>query len=483
MLNNFKFKIKPFNYQLEKIKIALNTLYKEKIFAFLMEMGLGKTKCSLNTAEYFLQHNVIDMIMIVCPKILYNNWAQEITEQTYIDPYILCWESGKLKTKKYQRKINEILDTKKTPIFIMNTETFQTPRPIVKKIIEAYNEKYRIMCILDESSKIKTHDATRTKVITDYLKDIDYKAILTGTEITNSAMDLYSQFEFLKHNFWNVRNFYAFRAKYAILEQVEFYNRRANKTVKFKKVVGYRKLDELHDYIAPYCARARKEDCLDLPEKIHQDIVLKMSPEMEKMYAQLKKDLYYEYQDKELNVTQKMSLFTYFRQITGGFFPENMESKQKIRIMDNPKLDFIKMDTEDYKGKIVIATTFVAELSMLVEELPGAIGLYGETKDRDYVLDTFKNDPEIKYLVCSMGVGAFGLNLQFCSLVYLYTCSLPPEENWQFEDRFHRIGQKNNVTYKRLMIENSVDFRVKEIQTGKTNLRDAFSTGNFFDYI
>ena len=71
------------------------------------------------------------------------------------------------------------------------------------------------MMIVDESTTIKTPTAKRTKNLLKISKDVGYKRILTGTPVTKSPLDIFSQFAFLNPKILGQKNYYAFRARYA----------------------------------------------------------------------------------------------------------------------------------------------------------------------------------------------------------------------------------------------------------------------------
>ena len=74
----------------------------------------------------------------------------------------------------------------------------------------------KAMMIIDESTTIKNPQAKRTKNILELSKEAPYKRILTGSPVTQSPMDLWSQMDFLEPEILGQQSFYAFRTKYAV---------------------------------------------------------------------------------------------------------------------------------------------------------------------------------------------------------------------------------------------------------------------------
>jgi SNF2 family DNA or RNA helicase len=457
--------IKLYDHQARAYTIGIDFLKKHGFFAALMEMGTGKTYTSLAISQYLNAFTIV-----ICPKSIIPAWTEQINDFFGVDnKAIFIWDSVKSKGKRYHQCLAVLPQTKNT-IFIINIEAFQTTNKLLFSTLQNIMKQNQTLCILDESSKIKNPKANRTKNLMQF--DFSYKMIMTGTEITNSVLDIFSQFEFLKKGFWGFRSFYSFRARYAILKEMQI---QAGRT--FKVVVGFQRVDEIAKRIAPYSFRIKKEQCLDLPEKIQQTVKLKMNKEQEKIYFQLKNDLYAEYKDTELTVQNKVSLFLRFRQITGGFMPESGELIGK----SNPKLDFIIDDSEDYTDKFIIWCCFRAEVSYIKSKLNSCARYDGECKEMSFFQD--HGERGAKYFAANMQTGAFGLNLQFCSNVYYFTRSLSLEENLQSEDRTHRIGQKNNCLYKSLVMENTIDERVNKLVNNKKNMLETFQSMSVFDIV
>jgi SNF2 family DNA or RNA helicase len=478
------FKTKPYKYQKERILSSIDILKEHGFSAFLMEMGTGKTLCSLYTGLKLLKDHDLEGIVVIPPKALFTTWEKEIQKHIDLNMHIVFWESKKAKNKSFQKSISSFFVTNDFPILIANVELFQTKQESFFSFLTSLFDNKKILVIVDESGYIKNAKANRTKRLIKYTRNAAYRAILTGTEISNSVLDLFSQFEFLKTNFWGIdkktlsQRYYVFRARYMILKEMEV-NRRI-----FQIPVAIKpgKLEELSRIIAPYTIRARKKDCLDIPDKIYNEILLDPNKEQLKIYKELKDFMMTEYKGQELAVTTKIALYTRFRQIAGGFFPETGQ----LIGTSNVKLDYILADSAEYKGKILIWCAFRPE----VEHLHNIIGdssiiLYGgqSKDDRDLILDDFENNNNTKYLLLTAKAGSHGLNLQFASLAYYYTNDLSPDKRFQSEDRIHRNGQSNHPVYKDLVMKNTVEGKILKNLKNKQNMAETFKNMSTEDFI
>jgi len=493
-------KTKPYDYQLQAIYTAHDNLIKTGYAAFFAEMGTGKTLMSLYTIIRLHEAGKIASAVLVCPKTLTGTWRAEIEKHINIKSgglKILVWDSVKSKTEKWKREFL-LFNKARIKIFIANIESFQQRNKYLESLITGIGRAGDSIILTDESSKIKSPTANRTKNLIKLSALFSYRVILTGTEITNTILDLYTQFEFLKNNFWATKNYFTFRARYAVLEDEYAAGGRT-----FKKVVGFQRINELMQKVSPHIIRLRKEDCLDLPEKIYQTIEFEMPKEMRRVYDELKSDLHTEYKGSELKVIQKIAMFTRFRQICGGFFPGETKTdltgeailteKAGRYISENPKLDYILDEAGDTEQKTIIWCSFVDEIKKVHHEISNQKeilhsnyyhgGLSQDERVRE--LDLFKSE-QGKFLVINPQTGAYGLNLQFCSLAYYYTLPLSPEQYWQSQDRIHRIGQKNHPVYKIMIYKNSIEERIFKLLDQKKTIADSFaemSLSDVFDFI
>ena len=92
---------------------------------------------------------------------------------------------------------------------------------------------------VDESTSIKTPTAKRTKSILALSKLASYRRILTGSPVTKSPLDLYTQCAFLNEHLLGFTSYYTFRNRYATMLDRNFGGRRV------QIVGGYKRLDEL----------------------------------------------------------------------------------------------------------------------------------------------------------------------------------------------------------------------------------------------
>ena len=256
---NYKFKTKPYDHQVT----ALEKSWDKKEYAYFMEMGTGKSKVLVDNIAMLYDKGRINGALIIAPKGVYRNWySQEIPNHlpSHIEHKTVLWTAttSKAKDKEYQQLFKIDLDLH---ILIMNVEAFSTKKGL--EFATSFLNCHNSLMAVDESTTIKTPSAKRTKAILNLGKIALYRRILTGSPVTKSPLDLYTQCGFLDGYLLGFDSYYAFRNRYAVMVERNFGGRR----VQIPK--GYKRLGELSDKLKPFSYRVLKEDCLDLPDKIY----------------------------------------------------------------------------------------------------------------------------------------------------------------------------------------------------------------------
>ena len=466
--------MKPYAHQVKAVTEAVNDLKTYGFHALFMEVGTGKSKVIIDTAE---ELNVPGMI-IAAPKSLIGTWQDQLRQHAASPYTFLVWSSTKSRARKWIDEFKYAVKDSKTFVFFVNTEAFQTKNSLLNELLRQFLENRRAMLVIDESSDIKNPKAQRTINLSKLGQRCDYRIISTGTEITNSVLDLYSQFEFLRPGFWGFKSFFFFKNYYAILQERYLSGGRT-----FKEIIGFRKLDEIQDRIAPYTSRALKKDCLDLPEKIHADMPVALAGESERLYRELKTKLITTLHNGDiLTVANKVALFTKFRQLTGG-------TLAGIGVIDatNAKLEALFGELSDTNEQAIIWSCFTEEVNLLTSKLGKIFSVtrfYGQTStlDRQTGIEDFTSG-RVRLLVANPMAASQGLNLQNAHIQYWYSLPTSAKTYEQAEGRTHRSGQKEVCLYKKIVATDTVDERVAKILEEKTDIMLSFREGNVADII
>jgi SNF2 family DNA or RNA helicase len=275
---NYKFKTKPYAHQITALEKSWNKI----AYGYFMEMGTGKSKVLVDNIAMLYDAGKINGALIIAPKGVYRNWYSSeipIHLASHIQHKMVLWtaSTSKTKDKEYQQLFESDYDLH---ILVMNVEAFSTKKGI--DFASKFLRTHKTIMAVDESTTIKTPSAKRTKAIVDLGTKAHYRRILTGSPVTKSPLDLYTQCAFLHEDLLGFSSFYAFRNRYAHMIDRNFGGRRV-------QIVGsYQRLDELADVLNKFSYRVLKEDCLDLPEKIYIKREIELTDEQEKAYATMK---------------------------------------------------------------------------------------------------------------------------------------------------------------------------------------------------
>lgn len=462
------FKTKPFNHQLQ----ALGCSWDKTNFAYFMEMGTGKSKVLIDNIAMLYDAGKINAAVIIAPKGVYRNWERlELPAHLpdHIPTRVTTWVAPSSRKKEDEENLKKLFTTfDGLDIFLMNVEAL-AHLPSVQ-FLDKYLLTTRSLMAIDESTTIKSTTAKRTKNILKICKLAEYRRILTGSPVTKNPLDLYSQCHFLDEDLLGFSSYYAYKSRYAI--EVK----RHTSTHAFPHIVGFRNLDELSVKLGTFSFRVLKEDCLDLPAKLYQPRYIEMTVEQQKAYNDLSTFAITQLENETLSVTNTMTMLLRLHQITCGYLPT--DDGQQIPLKNN-RLSEMLDAIEEVEGKIIIWANYRKSIFDIQEALSKKFGeetvvtYFGDTKDKDRqdIVKKFQ-DPEspVRFFVANQQTGGYGLTLTQAHTVIYFSNNYDLEKRIQSEDRAHRIGQKNNVTYIDLICEKSVDENIVNSLRNKIDL-------------
>ena len=336
---------------------------------------------------------------------------------------------------------------------------------------------------IDESTTIKNPTAKRTKSILRIGNLASYRRILTGSPVTKSPLDLYSQCEFLDEKHLGHPSYYSFRARYAHMIKRNFGGRQV-------QIVGsYRRLDELALKLDSFSYRVLKEDCLDLPPKVFTTRTVELSDEQKEKYAMMKATAIAEHKGEIMSSQSALTTLLRLHQITCGHM--KLDNEEVVHIKNN-RLTALMDCLEETDGKVIIWANYVADLKNIVSTLKKA---YGEASTVEYhgsVDATLRQDniaqfQDVKgparFFVGNAQTGGYGITLTAANTVIYYSNNYDLEKRLQSEDRAHRIGQTGSVTYVDLIAEGTIDERIVKALKKKVNIANEIMGEDLKDWI
>ncbi len=466
---NYKYKLPPFNHQQD----ALDYGWDRTEFGLFMEMGTGKSKVLIDNMGMLYQSGQINFALVIAPKGVYRNWvAKEIPEHMSDDiPHrVIRWvASANKKQQEEMRSVKDKFDG--LTIFVMNVESFSSLKGQKAGKWMANMFGSQGMIAIDESTTIKNHKAKRTKSLMTIAAAFKFRRLLTGSPVTKSPMDIYSQCEFLRPGLLGYDSYYAFQGRYAVVQ------RKTMGQAAFQQIVGFKNLGELTERIDMFSFRVLKKDCLDLPEKIYTARYVGMTKEQFDMYEQIRKHAMVMLETGEMStapavITQMLRL----QQIMSGHLKTD---DGDLLTFPSKRMEALEEIINEHDGKAIIWSRFRHDIIGITQMLNKKFGegcaaaYFGDTSDdeRNDIVANFQNpNHPLKYFVGNPATAGYGLTLTEANLVVYYANDFNLETRMQSEDRAHRIGQKNKVTYIDLICEGSIDERIVKALRAKIDI-------------
>jgi SNF2 family DNA or RNA helicase len=423
--------------------VALRRAWNRQEFALFHEMGTGKTYTTINLAAARFERDQIDGLVVICPTPIKNVWEIELEKFCSVPYSVWVYESGDQPSNWIRKERKEL------KVLVVGVESLSIDNGRSMQTIEYFRRFHKFMAVVDESSRIKNWKAKRTKNVIKVGGWADYRIILTGTPITQGMEDLFGQCLFLNAQIIDCKNFFVFRNKYCVMGGFQG-----------KQILGYQFTDDLLERVKPYVDYVTKEDCLDLPPKVYADpLMVKPTPEQARVMKQLTHEYSMQDQDKEIEVSTVLERMLRYQQVIGGTFPfeEDGEYHTKPITGKNPKIEAMLEYIRDIpkNAKVIIWARFVPEIQYIADALELEFGpdsyrtFYGSTSSDDRKQNTldFQNKPEVRFMVSNQTVGGYGQTWTAATFVVYYSNTFSYEDRYQSEDRAHRKGQENYVTY------------------------------------
>ena len=323
------------------------------------------------------------------------------------------------------------------------------------------------LIVCDEGHKIKTHNISASKAMHRLGAKAGYRLLLTGTLITNKAIDVFSPYKFLNPTIFGT-SFYAFRSRY--FDMVGY----GNHTPVLKKSMEAELSARLHSI----AYRAAKADCLDLPETTDVVRQVELEPAARNIYRSLVKESFAELASGEVTAPNVLTRLLRLSQLTGGFLGN--DENAAVQQISSAKLSAMEdiLDSAVAEGqKLVIIARFLPEIRAICKELDGRGLRYacitGEVQDRAAQVAQFQNDPDVLAFVGQIATAGLGLTLTAASTMVFYSLDYSMSNYEQAKARIHRVGQRNPCTYIHLIAKGTVDEKVLTALRNKADLAKA----------
>ncbi len=501
------------NADYQDVGVAMS--YGSEAFALFMQQGTGKTPVSISrmcaearaTRQGMFGKKRMMLVLIICPMQARSNWQKEIERFATVPGKTVVMRGNKF------RRMRAVIDVVRQDAdceFAACITSFTK----VGNTSEAINMVPWDLVIVDESHYIKTPSADRSKEIRKLRDCSARRMVLTGTPITNSPMDLWSQFEFLGDGLSGFLDYKEFKKFYGRWEKVQG-------SSGIEKLTALQNLPLIQERLSRMSFSISKEEAgLKLPPKVYDIYDVVMSAKQQEFYAKLQNELAIEIAEAEAEAAKKGKVLTAnhiltrllrLAQISHGYVKWNAQYDQdgepikgsgRIEQIDgdilNRKcqaiLDILEEDTaNDPNSKCIIWAVDVESIQLIERRLKTA-GIdvavyYGQVKEdaRETAVYRFNHDPKCRVFLANPASASEAINLvgydyenaipkcsTYADHVVYFSCDWSPTKRSQSEDRAHRRGARGPaIRITDLQVTGSIDDEIRQVVQLKIENADA----------
>ena len=462
---------------------GLRRLAGKSAFALLMAMRTGKTKTTLDDFGRLELAKQVTDLLVIAPGGVYKTWAKAWVEHVSDDLQargkVYVWDSGRRNTKSGKVELRAWLAHKGPRVLLLNVEALSTVQAARDLCEQLLNDGHCYVAI-DESTCIKNPKAKRAKYIVQRLGPMARaRRILSGLPTPRSPLDIFMQFNFLDPNILGFRNYYGFRAHYAVMRKENFNGRYVD------IVVGYRNQEQLKAAIAPHSYRVEFRPNIPSTYTIED---VELSDEQRAAYQKMK--TYSTFQiEKERHVTATIviSQILKLHQILCGFVKDEQGKVHPLKEHRTSKL----MDVLDRGGgKAVIWCSYDYNVQRLTEKLikefgkPSVARFWGgNTATREDEEQRFLNDDACQFMLATPHAGGKGRTWSCADLVVYYSSTNDLELRDQSEQRVQGVDKKRQVDYVDLIAPNTVEGKILNALRKKMNMAGMITGSNWREWV
>lgn len=423
------------------------------------DMGLGKTVQTLALLQTLKEENQLNRSLLVVPVSALPNWEAEINR---FAPGL---------TYHIHMGAQRNSDKNKKPL--ENTDLIITSYGTLRSDIGRLADETLDWVILDESQNIKNPVSQTARAVK--ILNCNNRLALSGTPVENNTLELWSLFDFLMPGFLGTRPWFQ-REMMLPIER----DRDEDKIQLLKKM------------IFPFVLRRRKEEVeTELPEKSEMVSMLKMGDAQSMVYGETARR-YRESLAQEIDVKgvpgasmKIIEAMLRLRQIC--LFPGLAGEKYDEMLVPSAKFDHLRELLEDILAenhKVLIFSQFVKVLERIrgycdheavsYSYLDGSMAM----RERELMVKRFQEDDRTRVFLLSLKAGGVALNLTAADYVVIFDPWWNPAVEAQAIDRSHRIGQTKKVMVYRMVMKDTIEEKILQLQERKKALVDDLVTSD-----
>lgn len=423
-------------------KLALAYMRANCSFALFLDPGCGKTLPTLTRLLELFKSHSIETALVVCKKSGMGAWWRDIekfepADQTLFNSFLTVINYDKVwRGDTYRRQWDAI--------------------------------------VVDESHKMKNRTSRRAEFLLERSRSSKYRYILTGTPVGNGQLEnLWAQYAFLSPTVtargrpsseW-FGSYSDFLSKYCLCNQ-------------WHQPYAYKHVDEFQAIMNAHCMRVKKSDCLDLPEKL-PDEIYDIELKEPKLYKELHKSSTVE--ELDILADNPLARMAKLRQVCSGFINDAATTHE----LACEKADVLDDFLEDFSDKLVIFAEFTHSIDticgVLTKRKLKHVVLDGRTKDKT-VWRLFQSDDSIKVIVCQYQSGCDSIDLFAADTTIYYEPTISSTTLEQSRDRTHRSGQHRPCSYIHFITKGTIEVNIYKALAGYADFSEKLFTEYMTEY-
>lgn len=445
---------KPFDHQKDTASFLS---LRRRAFCF-NEAGTGKTSAAIWAADYLMNLGLVKRVLVICPlSIMQSAWQADIFKTAM---HRTCGVAHGT-TDKRTKIINADYD-----FVIINFDGVHT-------VFDQLKAAKFDLIIVDEANAYKTTTTRRWKTLAKLVTPDTWLWMMTGTPAAQSPIDAFGL------------------ARLIAPQRVPKYSgawrdRVMNQISRFKWLPKNNATQQVHSALQP-AIRFTKKDCLDLPEVVYQTRDIPLSPQTQKYYAGLKKQLLIEAAGEQISAVNAAASLNKLLQISGGAVYTDKHEVVEFDI--RPRLNALEEVIAETLNKVVVFVPFIHTINVVFKFLVGngitTEVIQGDVSlgQRSQIIKRFQEQPDPRVLIIQPQSAAHGITLTAADTVVFWSPVMSVETYLQCIARIDRVGQKNSMTVVHLqgsdverkmygMLQGKVDSHQKLVDLYKQELED-----------
>jgi SNF2 family DNA or RNA helicase len=445
---------KPFDHQKDTASFLS---LRRRAFCF-NEAGTGKTSAAVWAADYLMTLGHIRRVLVICPlSIMQSAWQADIFKTVMHRTCGIAHGAA----EKRKKVINSTYE-----FVVINFDGVHT-------VFDDLQKADFDLIIVDEANAYKSTTTRRWKTLAKLIKSDTRLWMMTGTPAAQSPVDAFGL------------------ARLISPERVPKYSgawrdRVMHQLSRFKWVPKHNATQQVHDALQP-AIRFTKKECLDLPEVVYQTRDVPLSPQTEKYYNALKKQLLVEAAGEQISAVNAAASLNKLLQISGGAV--YTDKRQVVEFDIRGRLNALEEVLDETLNKVVVFVPFIHTINVIKDHLndnhisceviQGSVSLNERTK----IIQRFQSDSEPRILIIQPQSAAHGITLTAADTVVFWSPVMSVETYLQCIARIDRVGQRNTMTVVHLqgseverkmyaMLQGKVDSHQKLVDLYKQELEE-----------